>query len=233
MARARAAVSRRPRRLGHDAIVDVALRIVDSEGVDEVSMRRVAAEFNTGPASLYAYFPNKEALLNAVLDRVIDEVEVPDIEDWQELLRTFAHNCRNVYTAHNDVARLNFAHIPNTPHIYASAEVVLRRMIEGGVPPQVAAWALDIISLYVAADAFEGYLLGKRFDDGSGRDPEELGAEWVAAMGSMFAAQGDRYPYLSRYADLMTSGDSDQRFAFGIDMLIAGFASRVQRRPKR
>ena len=62
--------------LSLDAIVDVALRIVDEEGTEAVSMRRVAAEFDTGPASLYAYVANKDELLRLVLDRIIDEIAV-------------------------------------------------------------------------------------------------------------------------------------------------------------
>ncbi|MBN9620579.1 MAG: TetR/AcrR family transcriptional regulator C-terminal domain-containing protein [Actinobacteria bacterium] len=233
-ARARAAGSRRRPALGRDAIVEVALRIVDAEGVDEVSMRRVAAEFDTGPASLYAYFPNKEALLNAVLDQVIEEIEVPDDADWQELLRKYAQTARDVFAAHNDIARLSFAHIPNNPQMMAGAELMLGRMIEGGVPPRVAAWSMDILALYIAAAAYEGYLLGRRFDDGSGRDPHEAGLEYTADVAESFAAAPpEEFPYLNRYAQELMTGSSDDRFTFGIDMLIAGFASRVPPRRRR
>ena len=76
--RARAATRKRRLALGAASIVKVALDIVDREGVDAVSMRRVAAEFDTGPASLYGYFANKEALLSAVLTRVLEELPLPD-----------------------------------------------------------------------------------------------------------------------------------------------------------
>jgi AcrR family transcriptional regulator len=227
-ARAQAARLKRRRVLGIDAIVEQALRIVDAEGVDAVSMRRVAAEFDTGPASLYAHVPNKDALLRMVLDRIIEEIEMPSQGEWQQVVRAWAHDSRTVLMRHNDVARLSFAHIPSGPRMLATIEALLAVMISGGVPPQVASWALDITSLYVAADAYEGWLLGKRFDDGSGRDPEMLGREYLEGITSTFASlSAEEYPYLTGNVEAMMTGGSDERFAFGIDMLIAGFAAQV------
>ncbi len=94
-ARAKAARARRRRPLSLDAIVDVALRIVDEEGTEAVSMRRVAAEFDTGPASLYAYVANKDELLRCVLDRIIEEIVVPEGDTWQEVVRGFAFQTRS------------------------------------------------------------------------------------------------------------------------------------------
>jgi AcrR family transcriptional regulator len=227
-ARAKAARARRRRPLSLDSIVDVALRIVDDEGTEAVSMRRVAAEFDTGPASLYAYVANKDELLRLVLDRIIEEIEVPEGDTWQEVVRGFAFQTRSVFQRHSDAARLSFAHIPSGTAMLEGTERVLAAMIEGGVPDKVAAWSLDILAMYVAADAFEGWLLEQRFDDGSGRDPEEIGAELVGQVHDTFAAlPADRFPYLARTMDVMMSGSSEQRFGFGIDMLIAGFAAQV------
>lgn len=230
--RAEAARTRRRGVLSVDAIVEQALRIVDSEGVQAVSMRRIAAEFDTGPASLYAHVASKEALLRLVLDRILDEVEVPAGDDWQDVIRSLAHNARAVLQRHNDAAVLSFAHIPTGAKGLESVERVLATMLAGGVPPQVAAWSMDIISLYVAADVYEGWLLQQRFDDGSGRDPEEIGQEWVGQIARSFAeVPAERYPNLVANAGAMMTGDSDDRFAFGIDMLIAGFAAQISPRP--
>ena len=215
--------------LGVAAIIDRALQIVDAEGVDAVSMRRVAAAFDTGPASLYAHVANKDELLRMVLDRVIDEIDVPSTGDWQDVVRAWAHNSRAVLMRHNDVARLSFAHIPSGPKMLDTVEALLAVMIEGGVPAQVASWGLDITSLYVAADAYEGWLLGQRFRDDSGRDPEEIGMEYVEGIRTYFdSLPTQRYPYLTANVAAMMSGGSDQRFGFGIDMLIAGFAAQVE-----
>ncbi len=227
-ARAKAARARRRRPLSLDSIVDVALRIVDEEGTEAVSMRRVAAEFDTGPASLYAYVANKEELLRWVLERIIEEIVVPEGDTWQEVVRGFAFQTRSIFQRHSDAARLSFAHIPSGNAMLESTERVIGAMIEGGVPDKVAAWSLDILALYVAADAFEGWLMQQRFDDGSGRDPEEISAEFVDEVHATFAAMPtDRFPYLARTTGVMMAGSNDERFGFGIDMLIAGFAAQV------
>ncbi|SHG19183.1 transcriptional regulator, TetR family [Jatrophihabitans endophyticus] len=230
-ARAKAA-GRRHRALGLDAIVDVALRLVDREGIDAVSMRRVAAEFDTGPASLYAYVANKEELLHHVLDRVIDEMAVPESDDWQELLRGYWHAARDTYARHNDVARLSFAHIPGGAKFLDLGERLLGAMIEGGVPVKVASWALDIMALYVAADVFEGWLFRQRYGDGLSE--EEIGAEFVEKLTRQFAQiTPAAYPYLTANREVMMSGSGDERFAFGLDMLIAGVAAQVPPRSRR
>lgn len=234
-ARLRAGSQRRRTRLGVDAIVDVALRIVDTEGVDEVSMRRVAAEFDTGPASLYAHVANKEELLKLVLERVIEEIAVPGTVDelgsWQEVVRRWAHNSREVMLRHNDLARLSFAHVPSGPRMLEMIERLLEAMLGGGVPPRVATWALDVISLYLTADAYEGYLMKRVFDDGSGRPPEEVGQEQFARLGEYFASlPADRYPRLVANVETMMTGSGDDRFAFGVDMIIAGVAAQAATR---
>jgi AcrR family transcriptional regulator len=224
-ARARAARSRRRPRLSHDAIVTVALRIVDTEGVDEVSMRRVAAEFDTGPASLYAYFANKDELLRAVLDRVIESMAAPAGDDWCAVVRSYAHAVHETLAAHRDIAKLTFAHIPSNDRVFEVSERILAAMIGGGVPPRVAAWSVDVLALYIAADAYEGYLASQRF---TAADGAEIGEQIVAdIVGKLRAASPDAFPFLVKYADVLTSGTPDERFAFGIDLLIAGVAAQV------
>ena len=228
----RAIVATRRRRpvLGAEAIVDVALRLVDTEGVDAVTMRRVAAEFDTGPASLYAYFPHKEALLAAVLTRVLEEIPVPTGNGWQDLLRRHMHTTRDVFARHRDVARLSFGTVPTGEHFVDIAEALLAGLLAGGVPAQVAAWAMDVGALYVAADAFEGYLQGQMFDDGSGRPPEEVGMEFYAGFAdAMRALPPSRYPAITGHVDELVSGDGDDRFGFGVDMFIAGIAAQIPR----
>ena len=227
-ARARAARAKRRRRLSSDAIIDVALRIVDTEGVDEVSMRRVAAEFNTGPASLYAYFANKDELLRRVLDRVIDSIPPLTGTDWRAAVRGYAHSIRATFAAHRDIARLSFAYIPTSEGTFEKAEHLLRVMIESGVPPRVAAWTIDIVSLYVGANTYEDYLASQQF--GTGDHSEEMIADIARSFAAMSA---ERFPYLVKYSDVMTSGTPDERFDFGLEMLIAGIAAQAAQAPKR
>ncbi|MFN8098456.1 MAG: TetR/AcrR family transcriptional regulator C-terminal domain-containing protein [Dermatophilaceae bacterium] len=88
------------------------------------------------------------------------------------------------------------------------------------------------LSLYVAADAFEGWMMGRIFDDGSGRPPEAVGREYFAQFGERIAAlPADRFPHLVAMVGAMTTGGGDERFAFGIDTFIAGLAARAGEAP--
>ena len=71
--------------LSEDAVVDAALALLKAEGLDSVTMRRVAAALDTGPASLYVYVSGREGLIQAMRDRVLRTVglEAPDPERWR------------------------------------------------------------------------------------------------------------------------------------------------------
>ena len=216
--------------LSRERIGREALRIIDAEGIDAVSMRRVAAAFDTGPASLYAHVANKDALLRLAFDLALEELEAPSTssDDWQEVLRSWSHGVHDMLVRHNDIAKLTFAHIPSGEAMLEATEWVLKLMIEAGVPPQVAAWALDIISLYVGADAYEGWLFGQRF---GGDESSEEAQAFFDGIAEYFASlPADRFPYLTANVEALMSGGGDERFAFGLDMLIAGIASTVGRK---
>lgn len=225
--------TRRPARtrpqLRRELIVETALRLVDSDGLDGVSMRRVAEELGTGPASLYAHVANKEELLDLVHDRVIGEIPVPepDPERWQEQLREVARAAFRVYAKHRDISRVSLANVPTGLNALRMTEGMLAIMLAGRVPPRVAAYAIDRLALYIAADAYEGTLFYKRRTE-SGQSHEEFTEAYFGSIRSFFTSlPPDRFPLLSKHVDALMSGDSEQRFEFGLDMLIRSLATYV------
>src|SRR5271154_4216635 len=76
--------------LSEDAVVDAALAILKSDGLEAVTMRRVAAVLDTGAASLYVYVSGRNGLLQSMLDRVIStiELETPDSSRWRAQLHS-------------------------------------------------------------------------------------------------------------------------------------------------
>lgn len=214
--------------LSLEAIVDEAMRIIDREGVDEVSMRRIAGEFDTGPASLYAYVANKEELLTQCLRRVISETPVPEGERWQDVLRSWAFATRNTLAAHGDIARLSFGTIPEGPNFVDVMERLLASMGAAGVPARVATWGVDVLSLYVAADAYEGWIMSRIFEDSSGRPTEEVGQEYFLDFGRRLAAlPAEKYPAITANLWALMAGGGEERFAFGVETFIAGIAAQI------
>ncbi|MEV4067335.1 TetR/AcrR family transcriptional regulator C-terminal domain-containing protein [Nonomuraea dietziae] len=215
--------------LTQELIVQTGLRIVDQEGLDALSMRRVAQELDTGPASLYAHVANKDELLELIYERVLEEIELPAPEPgrWAEQLREAVFAQHAVFSRHADVARVSLANIPTGPNALRLAEGMMAIMVEGGVPPRAAAIAIDRIGQLVAADAHEGSLY-RGMQRASGMESEEFVAEHFRQIEEyMRSLPADRFPYLARYADEMVKPSGDERFAFGLDLMIAGLAAQV------
>ncbi|GAB3062748.1 TetR family transcriptional regulator ActII [Intrasporangium mesophilum] len=215
-----------------ERIVDEALRIIDVEGTDGVTMRRVAAELGTGPASLYAYVESRDELLRLVHDRVIAEVEFPDFETmpWKEAIRVWALDVYDVYHRHGDIALLSFAEIPTGPEALRGAEEMAAALLRAGVPERVALWALDRLALYIGADAYEGWLMRRRFGGGTIEESERRGMAYFEQVGQFFASlPREQFPTIVDHVGAMMGGDGEERFLFGLDLLLDGIESRIPR----
>lgn len=224
--------------LSRDRIVQVAIELIDAEGTEAVTMRRVATELGTGPASLYAHVDSREEILTLAHEQVIGGLALPPIDGrpWTEVVRDWAMGLYRLYHVHQDLARLSFADIPAGPRALDVVENMLAVCVSGGLPPQIASWLLDRLALYVAGDAFEGWLLSRRFatgDSGDTRTPEERGHAYFAAVGEFFKAlPAARYPSIHAHAAELINGDGDQRFEFGLDLMIAGAQALAERKGK-
>ena len=213
--------------LSRDVIVDTALKLLDADGLDGVSMRRVADELGTGAASLYAHVANKDELLDLMLDRIAAEIEVPDPDPahWQDQLRSVGRQSYDVFRRHRDIAVISLANIPTGQNALRIADRMLAIMLAGGVPPQVAAWALDRLSLYIAADSYEGSLYHNRRVASGLSESEFMRSTCPMSATSTNICPPNKFPHLATHVADMMSGDGDQRFEFGLDMLIRSLAT--------
>lgn len=223
---------RRPRAaartpLSRDAIVEAALRVLDRDGLDGVSMRRVAEELETSAGSLYWHIGGKEELLGLVFDRVVGEMELPtpDPSRWEEQLKEVARESRRVMLRHRDIARFSLGRIPFGPNLLRVSEWMLGLMRAGGVPDRVAAYAGDLFGLYVGAHAFEE-TLGLVSPTG-----EELPPEQVLGMMREYLSSlpSSSFPNTVELVDELMSGGPDERFELGLDVIVRGIASHAIR----
>ncbi|HEX4058111.1 MAG TPA: TetR/AcrR family transcriptional regulator C-terminal domain-containing protein [Galbitalea sp.] len=215
--RASAPQSRRERpakpALTRKGIIAAAMRILDEEGLDKVTTRRIAATLDTGPASLYVYVRNTEELYAHILDALIGRMpRVPAGGNWRERLRLTLSNYTKVLLKHPEVARMTIAAHPDGPNYFALVESVLELLHEGGVADATAAWAVDVLLASVTATAIE---------HGAGApnaDPEALSL----AAASIAAASAKKYPRTVKLRDELLSGAPTERFEWGLDVLING-----------
>lgn len=224
---AKKAPARQP--LTQDAIVEAALRVLDSEGLDAVSMRRVAQELGAGAASLYVHVANKDELFELVLDRVYGEIEIPEpsAERWRDQVIALASNSRDVLRRHPGIARVAMFGAPTGVNGLRLAEGYIGILRAAGLPKKIVAGAIDRIGLYVTSDVFEGTLYAaKGFT--SGDDPKVK--EYWEQIGSYYRSlPADQFPGMTDMLDELLEGDDDERFLFGLELMLDGLASHLPR----
>jgi AcrR family transcriptional regulator len=212
--------------LSRDLIVETALRVAVAEGLDAVTVRRVAEELETGSASLYTHVTGKEELFELLLDLAVADVAVPAPrpERWLEQVREVARQLYRVLGAHNDVARIALAVIPTGPNMLRIGEGLLDVMIRGGVPVQTATWTIDRLLLYIAADAYQGaQFLAHRPPE---QDIREYARQFLGQIHDFYASlPADRFPHTAGNAAILTNGGGDERFEFGLSLLLDGLAA--------
>ena len=209
--------------LTRELIIAAALRVLDRAGIDGLSMRRVAAELNTGVASLYWHVRNKDELLQLLNERLVGELTlpVPDPARWHEQLKDVARQLRAAAHQHRDGARLTLGRLPSAPSIARFAEWLFELLTPVGIPDRVIALVGDVASLYVGAYAFEESL-GVVSPTG-----EDLPAERIVEMlrAYLLALPAEQFPHVHRAVDDLFAGDADERFEFGLEVIVRGIGT--------
>jgi AcrR family transcriptional regulator len=213
--------------LSEDAVVNAALAILRRDGLEAVTMRRVAAALDTAAASLYVYVSGREGLLRAMLDRVVAmiELEAPDPSRWRTQLHALLRRLHQGLVAYPGIAAVALVSPPTTETVLRFTENLLGIQLAGGFDPQDAAWTCDVFVLLVTAAAREDDVRRPRgaSDDASRRQQVDR------IFNTFTALPPDRFPLLATHAAQMVAGDSDQRFRFAIDVVIDGVIARAAR----
>jgi AcrR family transcriptional regulator len=206
--------------LSREAIIEAALTIIGEEGLDALSMRRLAQALDTGPASLYVYVANRDELWDLVFDAAIGtiETEPTDPARWREQVHELGRRMLHMMVhAYPGIARLAMARIPVGDNALRVNESMLSLLRAGGVGDQAAAYAADLLSMYVTATAYEQSLYAQLYSD-----PEHEQRE-VARIAERFAAVSpERFPTIAALRDQLTTGDGEERFSLGLDVIING-----------
>jgi AcrR family transcriptional regulator len=202
-----------------ERILAAAFKLVQAEGFDALTMRRVAAALDTGPASLYAHVRNKaeldDLLIGALSTRVV--VPVPHPARWSAQVTDVCRQLRDQYLRYPGISRAALSAAPTSLDTLRISEGMLAILLAGGVPPQPAAWAIDAALLYVAAYSFEASLRRDPVTDTDGRvlDRDERIRRFQMLPTTHF-------PSTVAHARELTSGEGHERFDFTLDLLFRG-----------
>ncbi|GAA2542978.1 TetR/AcrR family transcriptional regulator C-terminal domain-containing protein [Winogradskya consettensis] len=213
MAARREPVSRRDRPakdpLSRAVVVAAAVRVMRAEGLERVTMRRLAGELDTGPASLYVYVDNMAELHGAVLDELLAELDFSGT-DLVELLSRYTQ----VLFEYPSLARSVLTLRPSGANYLRLIDAVLGLLDASGVPVSRAAWGVDLLLQHATATAAEH---GTRSESGL----HDASVQEAALV----AMDADRYPHVAGVGDLLWSGSGEQRLRWGFAVLIAGIAA--------
>jgi AcrR family transcriptional regulator len=184
--------------------VDVASALVDAEGLEAVSVRRLATELGVRGPSLYHHFATKADILDAVADAVVAQVDVSAFgtQDWREALKSWAYSYHAVLSAHPNIVPV-IAHGPGRrPAALAMADTVYGALVGAGWS-EARATHIGALMRYLVTGAALG-----SFARGFAEDPRLY----------------ERYPHLGR-AHLLVEHDrcvDEGAFELGLEMLIGG-----------
>lgn len=210
------------RQLSRELIVQTALGLLAAEGLEAVTMRRVAQSLDTGAASLYAYVQDKAELHELMLDEVLRGVVVPDPDParWTEQLKQVGLAMTDVMTAHPGIGRIALETlIPTTPHIVDQMDRLLGILRAGGLSDADVLAGSNALALYIAAGAYER---GLRTASGAS---EEAAVRIGRIREYLDIVPKGRLPHLAWLAPAMSQ--QDDGFELGLELLISGLASRV------
>src|SRR3954470_23457844 len=188
--------------LTREAIVDAALTLLERDGMQGLSMRKLAQELGTGAASLYWHVGDKEELLSLMLDRIVGEAAVVEAEpeNWQEQVKEMLRATRRLMLKRRDAAQISLGRIPAGPNSLPVMERTLAVLAAAGLPARVISYAADMFALYVGGFAYEESMRPRG-------DPAGLAAYFASLP-------RDRFPTLASLASELTAGDADERFEF-------------------
>ncbi len=118
--------------LSREVVVAAALKVIELDGGDALTMRRVADEIGVSASALYGYVANKEELIQLVLEQIIQEIRVPEGElAWPDVVKEFAREMLGIFKRHPGVAALTMGRVPFGPSMLAGSEYILSRLTGG------------------------------------------------------------------------------------------------------
>lgn len=226
-------------RTNPEAIVAAAIAIIDDEGLDALTVRRLAAELGVAPMTVYSYVRGKEEILDLVVDRVAADIVLPPTEgDWRERARELGHSLRAALLAHPGGTRLISERPVTSPGAFRLFDAGLGIFRSAGFGDREAVAAYFAFGNYVMGCAAQDTAALRATREPNGGDAQTPNAAELARL-----LPGERYPNIHALApyiygeagpspDTRTDADAADpaidRFDFGLESLLDGLGARAR-----
>jgi AcrR family transcriptional regulator len=182
-----------------------------ADGLRKVTMRRLAQELDTGPASLYVYVRDTAELHAAVLDELLGTIKpAPAKGSWRDRLEAQLTAYTAMLFEHPGLAGAALVARPSGEHYLKLIERLLALLAEGGVPPAQAAWGVDLLLQFATATAAEHAT--HSIDD------------WDALTRALRDVSDRTHPHIAALAPDLISGLPAERLSWGFHTLINGIS---------
>ncbi|MFF4832287.1 TetR/AcrR family transcriptional regulator [Streptomyces sp. NPDC001315] len=231
-----------PSGLDRDRITTVTVRLLDAEGLDRFSMRRLATELNVTAMSVYWYVDTKDDLLELALDAAFGELRLPgpeaadagdaaDAVDWRDQLRALATEYRALLVRHPWLSPLAGRYLNIGPNALAFSRLVQRVIRRTGLPAHGVTGAISAVFQFVYGyGTIEGHFFARVAD--AGVTPDDYFQQAMSAV----TESPDTAEVIQESKDIMAArgGDTvaemlDRDFTFALDLLVAGIEAMVER----
>ncbi|MFF1482717.1 TetR/AcrR family transcriptional regulator [Streptomyces sp. NPDC058301] len=212
-----------PAPLSRERIVRAAIQLADADGLEAVSLRKVATALGVGPMRLYGYIDSKEELLDLMVDAIHSEIR-PVGDGWRQVLRSLAETTRQAAHEHEWLADLLGGRPQLGPHALARGEAVVSAL--DGVEVDAIMPVVSAVDAYVIG-AVRREIAERRATRATGMDEKR----WQASLGPYLErtfATG-RFPALATVVRDATHLDADHTFRIGLDFLLDGIEASISR----
>ncbi|MEV6910857.1 TetR/AcrR family transcriptional regulator [Amycolatopsis sp. NPDC051071] len=207
--------------LTRDRVLRAAIQVADRGGVEAMTMRRVAQELGVEAMSLYHHVPNKDAILDGVVDAVFAAIDLPDTgkADWRDAIRERASSARAVLARHSWALGLVDSRRNPGPSTLRHHDAVLGVLRRAGFTLPMAVHAVSLIDSYVG-----GFVLQEANLPVTTRNDVEQ-----VAGGILEHLPEGELPYLTELITdhaLKPGYDHTSEFAYGLDLILDGLEAR-------
>lgn len=207
--------------LSTDRVLAAAIRVADRGGVEAITMRRVAQELGVEAMSLYHHFPNKEAILDGVIDTVFATIQLPPAghDDWREAILVRARSMRAVLSQHRWALGLMDSRRNPGPATLRHHDALLGVLRQARFTLPMTAHAVSIIDSYVGGFVLQEANLPVKTPD----DLNEV------ASGILEHLPVNEFPYLTELIidhALQPGYDFTSEFDYGLDLILDALEAR-------
>ena len=219
--------------LSRERVLDAAVALAARDGIESLTMRKLAEDLGVGAMTLYHYVPNKDELLDGMIDLVFAEIELPPADvDWRAAMRRRALSTREVLNRHRWAVGLMESRTTPGPASLRVHDAVLGCLREAGFSIELTIQAYSVLDAYIYGFALQEKSVPFESAAEAAAVAEEQVREFAElAEERQFADLADEFPYLAEVVAghvAKVGHDFASAFEYGLDLILDALERRVR-----